>query len=130
MGNKISVAMRMKRSQHQDPVQVGLLLTMGAAHEMFPSSWALAVRPKIWAVDGVGPRSVFAGQQWRTLSTEINGWRREIRFRIFRHKTNHPDVYNDDELHARYRFRSQDPFWIAEEIICDLQLANRKGNLL
>ena len=43
-----------------------------------------------------------------------------IRFRIFRHNTNHLDVYNDDELHARYRFRSQEPFWIAEEISCDL----------
>ena len=38
---------------------------------MFPSSWALAVRPKIWAVDGVGPRFVFAAQQWRTLSTKF-----------------------------------------------------------
>ena len=39
--------------------------------KMFPSSWALAVRLKMWALDGVGPRSVFAAQQWRTLSTKL-----------------------------------------------------------
>ena len=56
---------------------------MEAAHEMFPSSWALAVRPKIWAVDGVGPRSVFAAQQWRTLSTKIIIDREKYDFEFF-----------------------------------------------
>ena len=56
---------------------------MGAAHEMFPSSWALTVRPKIWAVDGVGPRSVFAAQQWRTLSTKYIGDREKYDSEFF-----------------------------------------------
>ena len=56
---------------------------MGAAHEMFASSWALAVSPKIWAVDGVGPRSVFAAQQWRTLSTKFIGDREKYDSEFF-----------------------------------------------
>ena len=40
---------------------------------MFPSSWALAVRPKIWAVNEVGPRCVFEAQPWLTLSTKFIG---------------------------------------------------------
>ena len=50
---------------------------------MFPSSWALAVRPKIWAVDGVGPISVFAAQQWRTLSTKLIGDREKYDSEFF-----------------------------------------------
>ena len=56
---------------------------MGAAHEMFPSFWALAVRPKIWAVDGVGPRSVFAAQQWWTLSTKFIDDREKYDSQVF-----------------------------------------------
>ena len=79
----------MKRSQHQVPAQlstsaqVGPLLTMGAAHEMFPSSWALAVRPKILAVDGVGPRCVFEAQHWRTSSTKFIGDREKHDSELF-----------------------------------------------
>ena len=99
--------------------------------KMFPSSRALIVRPKIWAVDRVGPRCVFEVQQWRMSSTKFIDDREKHNSEFFDIKPTYlmsikmMNYMNGTGLEVKNFF-----FWITEEIRCDLKLINRKSDLL
>ena len=50
------------------------------------------------------------------------------RERVFRDRMNPSDVYNDDEIYERFRFRRRDILTLVDIVIEDLRIHKRKGN--